>query len=87
MNRSGALANCWLLCMIYVCYILYHIACGASNGSLPLMVLYGITPDISIMILYTPTFYQHEFYATHDQHFPSDSKERAVFWVGFGEHC
>ena len=26
MNRSGALANCWLLCMIYVCYILNHIA-------------------------------------------------------------
>ena len=21
MNRSGAPANCWLLCMIYVCYI------------------------------------------------------------------
>ena len=25
MNRSGAPANCWLLCMIYVCYILNHI--------------------------------------------------------------
>ena len=26
MNRSGALANCWLLCLIYVCYLLNHIA-------------------------------------------------------------
>ena len=68
MNRSGATANCWLLCMIYVCYILNHIACGALNGSIPLLVLYGITPDISIMLLYT--FYQPVFYATHDQHFP-----------------
>ena len=85
MNRSGAPANCWLLCMIYVCYILNHIACGALNGSIPLLVLYGITPDISIMILYT--FYQPVFYATHDQHFPSESEERAAFWVGFGEHC
>ena len=85
MNRSGAPANCWLLCMIYVCYILNHIACGALNGSIPLLVLYGITPDISIMLLYT--FYQPVFYATHDQHFPTECEERAAFWVGFGEHC
>ena len=25
MNRSGAPANCWLLCLIYVCYLLNHI--------------------------------------------------------------
>ena len=40
--------------------------------------------DISIMLLYT--FYQPVFYATHDQHSPSESEERAAFWVGFGEH-
>ena len=66
-ERSGAPANCWLLCMIYVCYILNHIACCALNGSIPLLVLYGTTPDISIMLLYT--FYQPVVYATHDQHF------------------
>ena len=49
------------------------------------MVLYGINPDISIVLLYT--FYQPVFYATHDQHFPSESGEKAAFWVGFGEHC
>ena len=37
------------------------------------------------MLLYT--FYQPVFYATHDQHFPPESEERAAFWVGFGEHC
>ena len=63
MNRSGAPANCWLLCMIYVCYILNHTAWGALNGSIPLLVLYGLTADISIMMLYT--FYQPVFYATH----------------------
>ena len=85
MNRSGAHENCWILCIICVCYILNQIACGALNGSIPLLVLYGITPDISIMLLYT--FYQPVFYATHDQHFPSESEERAAFGVGFGEHC
>ena len=76
-NRSGAPANCCILCMIYVCDILNHIACGSLNGSIPLLVLYGITPDISIMLLYK--FYQPVFYPTHDQHFPSDSEERAAF--------
>ena len=71
--------------MIYVCYILNHIACRALNGSIPLLVLYGITPDISIMLLYT--FFPPVFYATHVQHFPSESEERESFWVGFGEHC
>ena len=33
------------------------------------------------------TLYQSVFYATHDQHFPSESEEHAVFWVGFAEHC
>ena len=73
MNRSGAPANCWLLCMIYDCYILNHIACGALNGSISLLALCVITPDISIMLLYT--FHLPVFYATHDQHFPSESEE------------
>ena len=37
------------------------------------------------MLLYT--FYQPVFYATHDQHFPSESEEKSAFWVGFAEHC
>ena len=39
--------------MTYVCYILNHIAYGALNGSIPQLVLYGIAPDISIMLLHT----------------------------------
>ena len=85
MNRSGAPANCWLLCLIYVCYLLNHIACSALDGKIPLLALNGITPDISIILLFA--FYQPVFYATYDQHFPSESEERAGYWVGFGEHC
>ena len=39
MNRSGAPANCWLLCLIYVCYLLNHIACNALDGKIPLLAL------------------------------------------------
>ena len=67
MNRTGAPANCWLLCLIYVCYLLNHIACTALDGKIPLLALTGITPDISIILLFT--FYQPVFYATYDQHF------------------
>ena len=85
MNRSGAPANCWLLCVIYVCYLLNHIACTALDGKIPLLALTDITPDISIILLFT--FYQPVFYATYDQHFPSESEERAGHWVGIREHC
>ena len=85
MNRSGVPANCWLLCLIYVCYLLNHIACTALDGKLSLLALTGISPDISIILLFT--FYQPVFYATYDQYFPSETEERAGYWVGFGEHC
>ena len=68
-----------------VCYILNHISTASLGGQVPLQVLYGVTIDISIMLLYT--FYQPVFYATHDQHFLSESEDHATFWVGFAEHC
>ena len=37
MNRSCAPANCWLLCLIYVCYLLNHISCAALDGKIPLL--------------------------------------------------
>ena len=68
-----------------MCYRLNHIACTALDGKIPLFALTGITPDISIILLFT--FYQSVFYATYDQNFTPESEERAGYWVGFGEHC
>ena len=84
-NISGAPANCWLLCLIHLCYLLNHMGCAALDGKIPLLALAGITPDISVILIFT--FYQPVFYATHDQDFPSESEERAGYWVGFGEYC
>ena len=53
LNRTGAPAHCWLLCMSYACYILNHLSCKSLKGQLPLTKLYGITPDISIIKMYT----------------------------------
>ena len=59
MNRTGAPAHCWLLTLQYVCYIFNHISTASLGGQVPLQVLYGVTPDISIILLYT--FYQPIF--------------------------
>ena len=84
MNRTRAPADCLLLCMIHASYILNHLSCDALAGNVPLGMLYGVCPDISILLLYT--FYQPVFYATHNQSYPSVSEERAAHWGGFGEH-
>ena len=51
MNRYGAPANCCLLCLIYVCYLLGHIACTGLDRKIPLLALTCITPDISIILI------------------------------------
>ena len=84
LNRTGASANCWLLCTSYVCYLLNHISCESLKGQIPQTKLYGVTPDISILMNYT--FYQSVYYACHNQSLPSTSEENHAFWVGFGEH-
>ena len=70
--------------MIHTSYILNHLSCEALAGKVPLEMLYGVSPDISIILLYP--FYQPVFYATHNQFYPYASEERAARWVGFGEH-
>ena len=76
MNRTSAPIDCWLLCMIHASYILNNLSCNALAGNVPLGMLYGVSPDISIILLYT--FYQPEFYATHNQSYPSVGEERAA---------
>ena len=68
-----------------MCYPLNHISCESLKGPIPLTKLYGVTPDISILMMYT--FYQSVYYASNNQSFPSTSEEKHAFWVGFGEHA
>ena len=70
--------------MRYVCYLLNHISCESLKGQIPLTRLYGVTPDISILMIYT--FYPSVYYASHRQSFPSTSEEKHAFWAGFGKH-
>ena len=55
--------------MSYVCYLLNHISSESLKGQIPLAKLNGVTPDISILMMYT--FYQSVYYESHNQSFPS----------------
>ena len=65
--------------MSYVCYLLNHISCESLNSQIPLSKLYGVTPDISIMMMLT--FYQSVKYASHNESFPSTSEEKHAYCV------
>ena len=80
MNRSGAPADCWLLCMIHASYILNHLSCEALGGNAPLGMLYGVSQDFSITILLLYTFYQllgrEHSHATGQSHGESQATEQ-----------
>ena len=63
--------------MSYVCYQLNHISCESLKGQIPLTKPYGVTPDISIIMMYT--FYQSVYYASDNQSSPSTSEENMHF--------
>ena len=86
MNRSGSPADCWLLCLIYMCYLLNHMSCAALDGKIPIFCLNWYNTRHSIIILLF-TIYQPVCYGIYDQKFPSESDERAGYRIGFGEHC
>ena len=69
--------------MSYVCYLLNHILCESLKGQILLTMFYGVSPDISILMMYT--FCQSAYYASHNQSFPSIHEEKHAYSVGFGE--
>ena len=64
-----------------MCYLINHISCESLKGQIPLTKLYGVAPDISILMMHT--FYQSVYYASHNQSFPSTSEEKMPFGLVF----
>ena len=57
MNRSGAPADCWLLCMIHASYILNHLSYEALGGNVPLGC-FMVSLLTSASFSYTPSINQ-----------------------------
>ncbi len=83
MDCTGAPAYTWLLCLLYVCYLLNHTFNGII-GNVPLTALTGTTVDISPLLRFH--FWQKVYYLKHESSFPSDSKEDVGHVVGISEH-
>ena len=84
MNRTGAPPECWLLCMIHVCYPGQPHGIQGPGWCCSPPRLYDISPDSSMLLLHI--FYQQVSYAAYNQPYPSVSEERAAYWVGLGEY-
>ena len=83
LNRTGAPAYCWLLCLTYVCFLLNHLATESLQWKTPLQVLTGETSDISILMQFV--FYEKVYYSRVHTSFPSQTTEELGYFVGFGE--
>ena len=84
LDRTGSPAYLWLLCLMYVCFLLNNTSSKALNGSVPLQVLTGSMNDISPLLHFR--WYEPVYYMVDDSHFPSDSRERRGYWVGVAKH-
>jgi transposase InsO family protein len=71
-DLTGALAYCWLLCLMYVCFMLNNTFLEVIQST-PLCQAYGTDNDISPMFYFS--FYQPVYYLVDETTFPSESKE------------
>ena len=83
MDRVGAPAHTWLLCLMYVCYLLNH-TYNDTIKDVPLNRLTGTTVDISPLLRFH--FWQKVYYKAVENTFPSESKEGVGYIVGISEH-
>jgi hypothetical protein len=84
LDRTGAPAYTWLLCLKYTCYLLNHTYNTTMKG-VPLQHLTGTTVDISPLLRFH--FWQKVYYKKVDNDFPSESAEAVGHVVGISEHC
>jgi hypothetical protein len=86
MNRSGAPASTWLLCMEYVCYLLNHLATESIGWRTPLQLLTGETTDISTLMhfhFWQLIFFMHQ---SSNKPFPSQPTEEPCNFVGIASN-
>jgi hypothetical protein len=82
LDRSGAPAYTWLLCLMYVCFLLNNTWCEAIDD-IPLRMSTGSTNDISPLLCFH--FWEPVYYKLDDSDFPSDSREKRGHFIGISE--
>jgi hypothetical protein len=83
MDRTGAPPEMWLLCLMYVAFLLNHMW-SDSVKNVPLTALTGTTVDISVLLRFS--FWEKVYYKAIEPGFPSDSTKEVGYVVGISEH-
>ena len=90
LDRTGAPAHTWLLCLLYVVFVLNCLSVESLGWKTPHQVLFGEMPDISELFQFE--FWEPVYFATGEQlsyasspSFPSATPEGKGRFVGFSE--
>jgi hypothetical protein len=71
LDRTGSLANTWLVAMTYVCFVLNH-TYNRSIRTVPITAATGSTPHISPLLQFT--WWEPVCYKADDSDFPSETR-------------
>jgi len=82
LDCTGAPASTWLLCLLYVCFLLNHTYCASIN-CVPLQCATGSTVHISPLLCF---HFWEQVYKVDDSDFPSESCEALGHMVGIAEN-
>jgi hypothetical protein len=82
LDHSGAPAYTWLLCLMYVCFLLHNTWCEAVDD-IPICMSTGSTNDISPLLYFH--FWEPVYYKLDDSDFPSDSREKCRHFISISE--
>ncbi len=82
MDRTGTKATYWLLCLLYVVYLMNHLASDVLCGLTPIEVATGQRPDISALLQFR--WFEPVLYSV-DHTFAADSPESSGRGVGIAD--
>jgi hypothetical protein len=83
MDCTGTPAKLWLLCLLYVIFLMNHLSSLALDGLTPIQKATGQQLDILPLLKFH--WYEEVLYATEDHSFPSKSCEKSGLWCGIEE--
>ena len=83
LDRAAAPAYTWLLCLMYVCFII-NVTVSTGSNFVPLQVATGSLADITPVLRFR--FLEPVYYKLDDSDFPSESREKRGYFVGFAEN-
>ena len=85
MDQTNSPPNLWLLCLQFVCVLLNHTSSPALTHQVPMTILTGTTPDISMILQFH--WCQKVLFPETEKSSPFPSPEQVDHFVGFNKHA